>query len=74
LKPGDCLYLFSDGYIDQFGGPRNKKYKKSNIRGLIENNHFKPMEEQRELFKQAFRQWKGQQEQVDDVTVIGIRF
>jgi serine phosphatase RsbU (regulator of sigma subunit) len=74
IQPGDCLYLFSDGFADQFGGPQNKKYKKSNILQLIENVHTKTMDEQKEHFKQEFRSWKGSLKQTDDVTMIGIRF
>lgn len=74
LKPGDCLYLFSDGLQDQFGGPLNKKYKKHNIRNFIHQVHQQPMKQQKDLFKSEFRRWKGRLEQTDDVLVMGIRF
>lgn len=74
LKKGDCLYLFSDGLQDQFGGPENKKFKKNNIRDLIQKVHHTPMKQQKEIFKNEFKQWKGRQEQTDDVLVMGIRF
>ncbi|MBL7934155.1 MAG: SpoIIE family protein phosphatase [Bacteroidia bacterium] len=74
LKKGDCLYLFSDGLQDQFGGPENKKFKKNNIRELIREVHRSPMKAQKEVFKTAFKEWKGRLEQTDDVLVMGIRF
>ncbi len=74
LKPGDCLYLFSDGLQDQFGGPQNKKYKKQNIRNFIQKVHQVPMKQQRKLFKAEFKAWKGRLEQTDDVLLLGIRF
>lgn len=74
LKPGDCLYLFSDGLQDQFGGPLNKKFKKNNIKDLVSDHHALPMDEQKEVFKRHFMNWKGSYPQTDDVLVIGIRF
>jgi serine phosphatase RsbU (regulator of sigma subunit) len=74
LQPGDSLYLFSDGFQDQFGGPENKKYKKNKIKELIENISKEPMYEQKRLFKEEFKTWKGHQKQTDDISVIGIRF
>lgn len=74
LQEGDCLYLLSDGFADQFGGPLNKKYKRTNIKQLITQLHRLPMAEQKEVFKQEFRTWKRASPQMDDVLVIGIRF
>lgn len=74
LQQGDCLYLFSDGLQDQFGGPHNKKYKKNNIKTLIKKIHVLPMHEQKEIFQKEFSSWKKRLPQTDDVTVIGIRF
>lgn len=74
LKPGDCLYLFSDGLQDQFGGPLNKKYKRDNIRKLITTLHQTPMKEQKDIFKKEFSSWKKKLPQTDDVMVMGIRF
>lgn len=73
LKKGDCFYIFSDGYADQFGGPNNKKFKSSRLQELLIEINDKPMQEQRQLVCDAFIQWKGNYEQVDDVLVIGIR-
>lgn len=74
LNPGDCLYLFSDGFSDQFGGPLNKKYKKHNIRTLIQKIHAHPMADQKLFFKKEFKNWKKTNKQTDDVLVMGIRF
>jgi serine phosphatase RsbU (regulator of sigma subunit) len=74
LNKGDCLYLFSDGMADQFGGPHNKKFKKSNILKLIQETNHKSMYEQKTIFRQEFTSWKKKQQQIDDVLVIGIRF
>jgi serine phosphatase RsbU (regulator of sigma subunit) len=74
LQPDDCLYLFSDGLQDQFGGPLNKKYKKNNLRMLIRKIHQKPMQAQKQKFRSEFISWKRSLPQTDDVLVIGIRF
>ncbi len=73
LKAGDCFYIFSDGYADQFGGDNNKKYKTSRLRELLLSVNSKPMSLQKQLINEAFVSWKGSYEQVDDVLVIGIR-
>ncbi|HPH83129.1 MAG TPA: two-component regulator propeller domain-containing protein, partial [Flavobacteriales bacterium] len=59
LKKGDVIYLITDGYADQFGGARNKKFQKSRLRELVFNLHQLPMEEQRTKLYDAFIQWKG---------------
>ena len=69
----DALYLFSDGYYDQFGGPKGKKYKIKQLQELLLNNANKPMAVQFELLNHAFESWKGNLEQIDDVCVIGVR-
>jgi serine phosphatase RsbU (regulator of sigma subunit) len=72
---GDCLYTFSDGYQDQFGGPDNKKFMIKKMKQLLLDNHQKPMEEQKEIMWKAFRDWiePYDTEQIDDVILIGIR-
>ncbi len=72
-KDGDVIYLFSDGYADQFGGPDGKKIKKTNFRKLLTDLKSLPMEEQREKLYNYFKSWQGELEQVDDVLVIGVR-
>ncbi len=73
LEPGDQVYLFSDGYPDQFGGPRGKKFLYTRFKELLVSISSKTMEEQSAELDKAFQTWKADQEQVDDVLVIGIR-
>jgi len=73
LFKGDRLYLFTDGYVDQFGGPREKKLKYGPFRDLLYKNHQKPMREQKTILEKAFNNWKGKLDQVDDVLVVGIK-
>ncbi len=73
VKKGDCVYLFSDGYADQFGGPNGKKFKYKTMQQLLQSVHQKPMEEQKHILNEEFEKWKGMLEQIDDVCVIGIR-
>ena len=70
---GDVIYLFSDGFEDQFGGKKGKKFGKKRFRELLFANYHKPMKDQQELLNTAFSSWKGSQDQVDDVLVLGIR-
>lgn len=76
IEKGDTIYMFSDGFSDQFGGadsnPSGKKYKSANFRKLLINMYDKNMEEQKELISKEFEEWKGELEQVDDVCVIGV--
>jgi serine phosphatase RsbU (regulator of sigma subunit) len=73
LKEGDCIYLFSDGYADQFGGPKGKKFKYKQLREkLLEVNKL-PMPHQKEKLLQEFYDWKGDEDQVDDVLLMGVR-
>lgn len=73
LNTGDAIYIFSDGYIDQFGGEKGKKFKARPFRELLLSIQTKSMAEQRQIIEQTFEDWKGQLEQVDDVCVIGVK-
>ena len=75
LQKGDKLYMFSDGYADQFGGPtpNGKKFKAKAFKRLLFENACKPMEEQKEILNTTYEKWKGDFEQVDDVVIIGIK-
>lgn len=73
LLKGDCIYMLSDGFADQFGGPAGKKFKSSQLRELVLSVADKPMKEQRSIFEKTINDWKGSQEQVDDICLIGIR-
>lgn len=72
-QPGDCFYLFSDGFADQFGGPDGRKFMMRRFRELIASIAHLPMKQQFEEIEQAFLGWQGLIEQVDDVLILGIR-
>ena len=74
LKKGDSVFLITDGYPDQFGGPKGKKFKYKQLKDLLVSVHDQPMEIQKIKLAQTFDSWKGNLEQVDDVCVIGLRF
>ncbi len=73
LQKGDTVYLFTDGYIDQFGGERGKKYKSKKLKSFLIDIKDKSMEEQHQLLKNEFSSWKGNLEQIDDVCIMGVR-
>jgi serine phosphatase RsbU (regulator of sigma subunit) len=73
LQKGDSIYIYSDGYADQFGGPKGKKFKYKQLEDLILANNLLLMKDQKEIFKKNFLQWKGSLEQVDDVCLFGVR-
>ncbi len=73
LIKGDIVYMFSDGYPDQFGGPMSKKFKMVRLKKLLEEINQKPMEEQFSIVKNSFFDWMGANEQVDDVLFMGIK-
>jgi serine phosphatase RsbU (regulator of sigma subunit) len=69
----DSLFIFSDGYPDQFGGEKGKKFKYSNFKDMLVSIRALSLSGQKEYLQNHFDSWKGDQEQVDDVCVIGIR-
>ena len=73
LQDGDQIYMFSDGYADQFGGPKGKKLKYKPFKGLLLDNADKPMAKQAEILNDYFENWRGMLEQIDDVIVMGIK-
>ncbi|HWY38254.1 MAG TPA: SpoIIE family protein phosphatase, partial [Bacteroidia bacterium] len=73
LQKGDVVYLFTDGYADQFGGPKGKKFKHKQLEQILTEIAHLPMEEQKQILNKRFEDWRGTLEQVDDVTVIGVR-
>ena len=73
LKKGDSIYIFTDGYQDQFGGEKGKKFKAAKLKELLLNNREKSMGEQLVTLNQTFDKWKGSLEQVDDVCIIGVK-
>ena len=73
LSKGDILYLFTDGYADQFGGPQGKKFKYKQMLELMKDNSNQAMDKQNQALTEAFTKWKSDLEQVDDVCIIGVR-
>jgi len=73
LDRGDTVYLFSDGFADQFGGEKGKKFKSGNFKKLLLQYSNENMEKQQHTLETAFEDWKGNLEQLDDVCVIGVR-
>ena len=73
LEAGDMVYIFSDGYADQFGGPKGKKFLYRRFRELLMEISRFPIERQQSMLDEAFRGWRGAHEQVDDILVMGMR-
>ena len=74
LKKNDTIYLNSDGYADQFGGEKGKKYMVKRFNDLLCAIHIYGLKEQQKELEKAFEEWRGNHEQIDDVLVVGIRF
>ncbi len=82
INRGDCVYLFSDGYADQFGGPKGKKYKYKTLKKLLLANSHLPMSNQKQILDKEIEKWKAYinpydnkpYQQIDDILVFGIRF
>ena len=73
VNKGDAVYLYTDGYADQFGGEKGKKFKYKPLNALLLSIHENTLHNQRKIIDTAFSDWKGNLEQVDDVLVVGIR-
>jgi len=74
LEKGDTIYIFSDGFVDQFGGPKQKKFLSKNFKAVLSDMQDMPMIEQGKKLDAIFEEWREEVEQVDDVTVIGVRY
>lgn len=77
LEKGNCLYLYSDGFQDQFGGPKGKKFGSKQLKNLLIENHQKTMLEQKVLFQETLNQWQNPSvetrfQQIDDITLMGL--
>jgi serine phosphatase RsbU (regulator of sigma subunit) len=73
LEKGDIIYLHSDGYQDQYGGPENKKFMTKRYRDLLLTISKQPMQRQREMLLKEHRNWKGDHDQTDDICVMAVR-
>ena len=74
VLPGDVFYMFSDGYPDQFGGMKGKKFMNKRLKQLFIDNHKKSPDDQREILKKEFYKWMGDEEQIDDILVMCMQF
>lgn len=73
LQKGDTVYTFTDGYADQFGGPKGKKFMYKPFKRLLMDINNEPLDVQKQILNKAFEDWKGEEKQLDDVCVFGIR-
>ena len=73
LQKNDAVYLFSDGYVDQLGGPKRKTFRVINFRKLLTQIQDRSMEEQKQILLEQHQSWKGETEQIDDILVVGFR-
>lgn len=73
IMKNDLIYLFSDGYIDQLGGHERKRFRTENFKNLLVEIHELPMQEQKSILESKFTEWKGLNDQVDDVLILGIK-
>jgi serine phosphatase RsbU (regulator of sigma subunit)/Tfp pilus assembly protein PilF len=72
VEPGDMIYLFTDGFVDQFGGPNGKKYKSAKLKELLTSNSSLTGKQQKDNLISEYENWKGELEQVDDICIAGI--
>ena len=73
LDNEDTIYLFSDGFVDQFGGARGKKYKSKTLLNFLTTNSESTLDKQKGLLQKEFNNWKGDLEQIDDVCIMGFK-
>ena len=74
ISPNDMVYVFSDGYHDQFGGEDNRKLMKKNLKKILVSVHMEEPVKQKETLDNYFNKWKKDEMQVDDILIIGIRY
>ncbi len=73
MQKGDAIYLASDGFQDQFGGPEHKRFMRRNFRKLLTKISVKPLNEQKQILLNTFAEWKGDNDQIDDITILSIK-
>jgi serine phosphatase RsbU (regulator of sigma subunit) len=74
FRQHDMIYLFSDGYVDQLGGPDRKTYKSKQFKKLLKDIHLKSLTEQRKILESEYESWKHNMDQIDDILIMGVRF
>jgi len=73
INENDLIYMFSDGYYDQIGGPKGRKYMSRNFQQLILDIYNKPLPQQKEILDKTFEDWRGKESQLDDILVVGVK-
>lgn len=73
VQPGDRVYLYTDGFADQFGGPKGKKFKYKSLKDVLLSEYINKMSKQKFVIEEVFEEWRGVLEQTDDVTVVGLK-
>ena len=73
LIKGDTIYIFSDGFADQFGGQKNKKFKSTQLKRLLLSIQKEDLQKQKQILSKEFDKWRGNYEQMDDVCIMGVR-
>ena len=73
LQKGDCIYLYTDGFVDQFGGKKNKKFKSKPFKEMLIQMSHLPMNEQHTVLQKTLNEWRGDTGQVDDICIFGVR-
>jgi DNA-binding response OmpR family regulator len=72
-RPDDLIYLFTDGYYDQFGGHEGKKFRQAQFKEVLLKYHKNPLEAQKQMLLKTHLNWKGKEEQIDDITIVGLK-
>lgn len=73
FKKDDIIYLFTDGYVDQFGGDKRKKFRSDNFRKYLLDIHTLPMDEQKIALEKNYEAWRGENDQIDDILIVGVK-
>jgi len=73
VLPGDSIYLFSDGFPDQFGGPKGKKFKYNQLKKVLLDNQHVSVRSNAKTLEEVLKDWQGDLEQVDDILIIGFK-
>jgi len=73
IKKNDIIYLLSDGYADQFGGPDEKKFKSGSLKELLLTIYKRPLSQQKEMLDKTIEDWKGDLQQIDDIMIMGLK-
>ena len=73
MLPGDSIYLFSDGFPDQFGGPKGKKFKYNQLKKVLLDNQHVSVRSNAKTLEEVLKDWQGDLEQVDDILIIGFK-